>query len=79
MIGIFVAGKKTTKATRLIPRSHLWAKTQLPNEVLTFYAELEPGDGVNMLASAYPGSSENIATDQERLIYSCYMVKVIMR
>lgn len=81
-IGLFVAGKKTTRengATRFIPRSHLWAKTQPPSEDLTYYAELEPGDGFVMLASAYHGGSENASPDQERLVYSCFMTKGILR
>jgi len=81
-IGFFVAGKKTTKengATRFIPRSHLWAHTQPPNEELAYYAELEPGDGFIMLASAYHGGSENASVDQERLIFSCFMTKGLLR
>ncbi|KAF2792441.1 phytanoyl-dioxygenase family protein [Melanomma pulvis-pyrius CBS 109.77] len=81
-IGFFVAGKKTTKAngaTRFIPRSHLWAKTQPPNEDLAFYAELEPGDAFIMLASAYHGGSANTTTNEERLILSCFMTKGVLR
>lgn len=81
-LGLFVAGQKTTKqngATRFIPRSHLWAKTQPPNEELAFYAELEQGNGFMMLASAYHGGSENATTDQERLVFSCFMTKGILR
>jgi ectoine hydroxylase-related dioxygenase (phytanoyl-CoA dioxygenase family) len=81
-IGFFVAGKKTTKAngaTRFIPRSHLWAKTQPPNEDLTFYAELEPGDGFVMLASCYHGGSANMTEDEERLIFSCFMTQGLLR
>jgi ectoine hydroxylase-related dioxygenase (phytanoyl-CoA dioxygenase family) len=81
-IGFFVAGRKTTKAngaTRFIPRSHLWAKMQPPNEDLTFHAELEPGDGFIMLASAFHGGSANTTSDEERLILSCFMTKGILR
>jgi len=81
-IGLFVAGKKTTKAngaTRFIPRSHLWATSQPPVEDLARHAELNPGDGFMMLASAYHGGSENATTDQERLIYSCFMTKGYLR
>ncbi|KAJ5377263.1 uncharacterized protein N7496_004672 [Penicillium cataractarum] len=81
-IGFFVAGKKTTKAngaTRFIPRSHLWAKTTPPNEDLTYYAELEPGDGFIMLASCFHGGSANTTTDEERLVLSCFMTKGFLR
>ncbi|KAG0649655.1 Dioxygenase himG [Hyphodiscus hymeniophilus] len=81
-LGFFVAGKKTTKAngaTRFIPRSHLWPITQPPNEELCYYAELEPGDGFMMLASAYHGGSANTTIDQERLVFSCFMTKGIFR
>ncbi|KAH0845016.1 hypothetical protein AYO21_04062 [Fonsecaea monophora] len=81
-VGLFVAGKKTTRAngaTRFIPRSHLWAKTQPPNEDLCYYAELEPGDAFIMLASAYHGGSANTTTDEERLVFSCFMIKGILR
>jgi len=81
-VGFFVAGKRTTKAngaTRFIPRSHLWAKSQPPNEELSFYAELEPGDGFIMLASCYHGGSANTTTDQERLVYSCFATKGLLR
>ncbi|PVH87659.1 phytanoyl-dioxygenase family protein [Cadophora sp. DSE1049] len=81
-IGFFVAGKKTTRAngaTRFIPRSHLWATSQPPMEDLARHAELNPGDGFMMLASAYHGGSQNSTTDQERLIYSCFMTKGYLR
>lgn len=81
-IGFFVAGKRTTKAngaTRFIPRSHLWAKTQAPNEDLAYYAELDAGDGFIMLASAYHGGSANTTEDEERLILSCFMTKGTLR
>jgi ectoine hydroxylase-related dioxygenase (phytanoyl-CoA dioxygenase family) len=81
-IGLFVAGKKTTRtngATRFIPRSHLWGKEQPPNEDLTFYAELEPGDAFIMLASCYHGGSANTTADQERLVFSCFMTKGLLR
>jgi ectoine hydroxylase-related dioxygenase (phytanoyl-CoA dioxygenase family) len=81
-IGLFVAGKKTTKAngaTRFIPRSHLWAKTQPPNEDLCYYAELEPGDAFIMLASAYHGGSANTTANEERLVFSCFMIKGLLR
>ncbi|KAH9214097.1 phytanoyl-CoA dioxygenase family protein [Leptodontidium sp. 2 PMI_412] len=81
-IGFFIAGKKTTKAngaTRFIPRSHLWATSQPPMEELARHAELNPGDGFMMLASAYHGGSENSTIDQERLIYCCFMAKGFLR
>jgi ectoine hydroxylase-related dioxygenase (phytanoyl-CoA dioxygenase family) len=81
-IGFFVAGKNTTRAngaTRFIPRSHLWAKKQPPSEDLAFHAELEPGDGFMMLASAYHGGSANTTENEERLIHSCFMTKGILR
>lgn len=81
-VGLFVAGKKTTQAngaTRFIPRSHLWAKTQPPNEDLCSYAELEPGDGFIMLASAYHGGSANTTTNEERLVFSTFMIKGLLR
>ncbi len=81
-IGFFVGGKKTTKengATRFIPGSHLWKHDTPPAEHLSVYAELEPGDGFIMLASCYHGGSANKTTDQERLVYSCFMTKGYLR
>ncbi|KIW36009.1 uncharacterized protein PV06_11684 [Exophiala oligosperma] len=81
-IGFLVGGKKTTKAngaTRFIPGSHLWKHDTPPAEDLCVYAELEPGDGFIMLASCYHGGSANTTTDQERLVYSCFMTKGYLR
>lgn len=81
-VGFFVAGKRVTKAngaTRFIPRSHLWSTSQPPCEDLVFYAELMPGDGFIMLASAYHGGSANTTLNEERLIYSCFMTKGFLR
>ena len=81
-LGCFVGGKKTTKvngATRFIPGSHLWDKLLPPDEDLTFYAELEPGDAFFMLSSAYHGGSANTTEDEERLVYSCFMTKGYLR
>lgn len=81
-LGCFVAGKKTTRAngaTRFIPGSHLWDRDVPGNEGLTFYAELEPGDAFFMLSSAIHGGSANTTTDEERLVYSCFMTKGFLR
>ncbi len=75
-IGFFVAGTKTTKAngaTRFIPGSHLESTLQPPEEACAQYAELNPGDGFVMLSSCYHGGSANTTTDEERLIFSCFM------
>lgn len=81
-IGFFVGGKRTTRqngATRFIPGSHLWSPDTRPNEDLAVYAELEPGDGFIMLSSCYHGGSANTTTDEERLVYSCFMTKGFLR
>lgn len=81
-IGFFVGGKKTTKAngaTRFIPGSHLWDQDTPPNEDLSFYAELNPGDAFIMLASCYHGGSANTTENEERLVYSCFMTKGYLR
>ncbi|UKZ80187.1 hypothetical protein TrVFT333_007944 [Trichoderma virens FT-333] len=81
-VGLFVAGKKTTQengATRFIPGSHLWGEERCPDEALSCYAELEPGDAFIMLASCYHGGSANTTTDEERLVYSCFMTKGFLR
>lgn len=81
-IGFFVAGTKTTKAngaTRFIPGSHLWDAEQPPVEELAAQAELNPGDGFIMLASAFHGGSANTTADEERLLYSCFMTKGYLR
>jgi len=81
-IGWFVAGKKTTKAngaTRFIPGSHLWDLETPPSEDLAFYAELQPGDGFMMLSSCFHGGSANTTTNEERLLYSCFMTKGSLR
>lgn len=81
-IGLFVAGKKTTRAngaTRFIPGSHLWDVRVPPADVMAVYAELNPGDAFFLLASAYHGGSANTTTDEERLVYSCFMTKGYLR
>lgn len=81
-IGFFVGAKRTTRrngATRFIPGSHLWDHETPPSESLAFYAELEPGDGFIMLSSCYHGGSANTTTDEERLVYSCFMTKGYLR
>lgn len=55
-IGLFVAGKPTTKengATRFIPGSHLWGSDRPPIESMAVHAELDVGDAFIMLGSAY--------------------------
>ncbi|KAM0545393.1 hypothetical protein ACHAPJ_011377 [Fusarium lateritium] len=81
-VGYFVAGKKATRengATRFIPGSHLWAQTTPPNESLTFYAEMDPGDAFIFLSSCFHGGSANQTTNQERLMYSCFYTKGFLR
>jgi ectoine hydroxylase-related dioxygenase (phytanoyl-CoA dioxygenase family) len=81
-VGLFVAGKKANKAngvTRFIPRSHLWATSQPPHEDLTVYPTLNPGDAFIMLASCYHGGSANTTLDEERLLFSCFMTKGLLR
>lgn len=81
-VGLFVAGKKTTRAngaTRFIPGSHLWGEERCPDEELAYYAELQPGDAFIMLASCYHGGSANTTSDEERLVYSCFMTKGFLR
>ncbi|EXJ81290.1 hypothetical protein A1O3_07580 [Capronia epimyces CBS 606.96] len=82
-IGYFIAGKQTTKAngaTRFIPGSHLWGPLEpQPDESLCVYAELEPGDAFIMLSSAYHGGSANTTVDEERLVYSCFMAKGLLK
>lgn len=81
-LGFFVAAKKATKengATRFIPGSHLWAHEQPPNEDLCEHAEMEKGDAFLMLASCIHGGSANKTTDEERLIFSSFMTRGILR
>ncbi|EXJ80881.1 hypothetical protein A1O3_07168 [Capronia epimyces CBS 606.96] len=83
-IGLFVAGKKTTRAngaTRFVPRSHLQATEHPPpaEDSECFYAELNPGDGFFMLASCYHGGSANTTEDEERLLYGCFMTRGWLR
>lgn len=81
-VGLFVAGKKANKAngvTRFIPRSHLWATSQRPTEDLAVYPTLAAGDAFIMLASCYHGGSANTTSDEERLLFSCFMTKGILR
>ncbi|EWG50096.1 hypothetical protein FVEG_09423 [Fusarium verticillioides 7600] len=81
-LGFFVAGKKTTHAngaTRFIPGSHLWDHATPPDEKLSFYAELQPGDAFLFLSSCYHGGSANTTTDEERLMYSCFYTKSFLR
>ncbi|EXJ82916.1 hypothetical protein A1O3_06732 [Capronia epimyces CBS 606.96] len=81
-IGIFVAGKKTTRqngATRFIPGSHLWGPDTPPDESLAYYAELEPGDSFFMMAACLHGGSANTTPDEERLVYCAFMTKGFLR
>ncbi|KAF9770750.1 hypothetical protein IL306_011649 [Fusarium sp. DS 682] len=81
-LGYFVAGKKTTRAngaTRFIPGSHLWDHETPPDEKLSFYAELQPGDAFLFLSSCYHGGSANTTIDEERLMYSCFYTKSFLR
>ncbi|RFU23857.1 hypothetical protein B7463_g12480, partial [Scytalidium lignicola] len=81
-VGLFVAGKKTTwanGATRFIPGSHLWGESRCPDEDLSVYAELDPGDAFIMLSSCYHGGSANTTSNEERLVYSCFMTKGFLR
>lgn len=81
-VGFFIAGKKSTMkngATRFIPGSHLWDLLTPPDESLSFYAELEPGDAFIFLSSCFHGGSANRTTDQERLMYSCFYTKGFLR
>ncbi|KAH0845020.1 hypothetical protein AYO21_04059 [Fonsecaea monophora] len=81
-IGFFVAGTKTSKAngaTRFIPASHLEATEHPPDERFAHYAELNPGDGFIMLSSCYHGGSANTTTDEERLLFSCFMTRGWLR
>jgi ectoine hydroxylase-related dioxygenase (phytanoyl-CoA dioxygenase family) len=81
-IGYFIAGKRATRqngATRFIPGSHLWGPETFPDENLCQYAELEPGDAFIILSSCYHGGSANCTIDEERLMYSCFMTKGILR
>jgi ectoine hydroxylase-related dioxygenase (phytanoyl-CoA dioxygenase family) len=64
---------------RIIPGSHLWGTEQPPDESLTAYAELSPGDAFIMLGSAYHGGSANRTKEEERLVYSCFMTRGYLR
>ncbi|KAF2174037.1 hypothetical protein M409DRAFT_16313 [Zasmidium cellare ATCC 36951] len=82
-IGLFVAGKPVTRAngaTRFIPGSHLW-DTMRPSsgDESAVYAEMEPGDAFIMLSSCYHGGSANNTSNEERLLYSCFMTKGYLR
>jgi ectoine hydroxylase-related dioxygenase (phytanoyl-CoA dioxygenase family) len=81
-VGFFVAAKKATKengATRFIPGSHLWGHDTPPNEDLCQYAEMERGDAFLMLASCFHGGSANHTEDKERLIFSSFMTRGVLR
>lgn len=81
-LGYFIAGKKTTRAngaTRFIPGSHLWAHDTPPDESLSFYAELEPGDAFIFLSSCFHGGSANTTENEERLMYSCFFTRSYLR
>lgn len=82
-IGLFVAGKKTTRhngATRFIPGSHLWDYSEgPPRDDQTFYAELEPGDAFLVLSGCYHAGSANKTQNEERLVFSCFFTRGWMR
>ncbi|KAJ5801835.1 phytanoyl-CoA dioxygenase family protein, partial [Penicillium pulvis] len=81
VVGIFVAGSQTTKengATRFIPGSHLWDTMHPPDDSLSVYVELQPGDVFLMLGSCYHGASVN-ASQEQRLVYSSFMTKSVLR
>ena len=82
-LGFFVAGKKSSRqngATRFVPGSHLWDyAVPPPDESSTFYAELNPGDGLMVLAGCYHGGSANRTKDEERLLYSTFTTRGYLR
>ncbi|ORY29766.1 phytanoyl-CoA dioxygenase [Naematelia encephala] len=81
-IGLFIAGRPSTKAngaTRFIPGSHLWAEDVPPLESQAFYAEMARGDACIILGSAYHGGSANTTEDEERLLFSSFMVRGYFR
>jgi ectoine hydroxylase-related dioxygenase (phytanoyl-CoA dioxygenase family) len=81
-IGWFVAGKDATYengCTRFIPGSHLWEHEREPDDRLCSYAELKRGDAFMMFASCYHGGGANKTTDQERLLFSCFMTRGWLR
>ena len=81
-LGWFVAGKDATianGATRFIPGSHLWEHSREPDDDLVTYAELKKGDAFMMFGSCYHGGSANTTTDQERLLFSCFMTRGWLR
>lgn len=52
----------------------------LPSLSLSFAQGLIlPGDGFIMLASCYHGGGANTTTDEERLLYSCFMTRGWLR
>lgn len=44
-------------------------------EELVFFVEMNFGDGFVMFSSCFYGGSVNMIRDEERLIYSCFMMK----
>ncbi len=81
-IGWFVAAKEATienGATRFIPGSHLWEHEREPDDDLVEYATLRKGDAFMMFASCYHGGGANQTTDQERLLFSCFMTRGWLR
>ncbi len=81
-ISFFIAGRKTTKengATVFSPGSHLDAYNDPPARETCIAAELEAGDAFIMLSSCYHGAGENSTTDQERLVYSLFMMQPHLR
>ncbi|KAL4928868.1 phytanoyl-CoA dioxygenase family protein [Aspergillus undulatus] len=80
-VGIFVGATKRTEqngATRIIPGSRLWDTSRRPDENLTVYAELQPGDAFIMLASCFHAGSAN-RSDEDRVVYSTFYTKGYLR
>lgn len=73
-------GQETTQANgaiRFIPGSHSWDRKLAPKEEFVVYAEMEPGDAFFMLGSTFDDGSANTTTNEERLVYSCFMTKAL--
>lgn len=81
-ISFFIAGRDTTienGATRFVPGSHLGHYLDQPEGDKAIQAELKAGDCFFMLSSSHHGAGENKTKDQDRLVYSLFMMQAHLR
>ncbi|KAJ0420836.1 hypothetical protein BJY00DRAFT_122418 [Aspergillus carlsbadensis] len=82
IVNMFVAETPTTVengATRFCPGSHLTETLERPDESQAVPVEMKRGDAFFLLGSAYHAASRNMTKDEERVVYSVFMIRSFLR